>query len=84
MAKRSNGRGWPLRYDRQLTELAKVTNSLEVLVAALKRSPTAILKRARRLGISVEPNTSVRSKPSERLRASRSVSSARAKRTKAQ
>jgi hypothetical protein len=29
MAKKPNGRGWPLEYDRRLIELARATNSLE-------------------------------------------------------
>jgi hypothetical protein len=80
MAKKPNGRGWPLEYDRQLIELARATNSLEVLAAQIKRSPAAVLKRARRLGISINSQTSGKSKPSDRLKAARA--SARADKPK--
>jgi hypothetical protein len=46
----------PKRYswavDRELIELAKA-NDLEAIVKATRRKPEAILKMARRLGISV-------------------------------
>jgi threonine aldolase len=80
MAKKPNGHGWPLEYDRQLIELARATNSLEVLAAQIKRSPAAVLKRARRLGISINSQTSGKSEPSDRLKAARA--SARAHKLK--
>jgi hypothetical protein len=70
MVKKPNGRGWPLKYDRQLIELARATNSLEFLAGQIKRSPAAVLRRARRLGISIDDSElSDKSKPSDRLRA---------------
>jgi hypothetical protein len=70
MVKKPNRRGWPLKYDRQLIELARATNSLEFLAGQIKRSPAAVLRRARRLGISIDDSElSDKSKPSDRLRA---------------
>jgi hypothetical protein len=63
-----------------LIELARATNSVEILAAQIKRSPAAVLKRARRLGIFINSQTSGKSGPSDRLKAARA--SARADKLK--
>jgi len=84
MLKKPNGRWWPLKYDRQLIELARATNSLEFLAGQIKRSPAAVLRRARRLGISIDDSElSDKSKPSDRRRTARTSASARTRRMKA-
>ena len=44
---------WSMRTDRELIALSK-TNPLEALVDHFKRPPSAILKRAKRLGLSIK------------------------------
>jgi hypothetical protein len=52
MAKKSKRGGWLLRHDRELIVLAK-THSLQDIADKFDRSVAMILKRAKRLGLSI-------------------------------
>jgi hypothetical protein len=45
--------GWSMKSDRELIQLAK-TRTLEAIADQLERSPTHILKKAARLGLSIK------------------------------
>jgi hypothetical protein len=45
-----------MKSDRELIELAE-TNTLEAIAEQLKRPPRAILRKAKRLGISIKRST---------------------------
>jgi alpha-D-ribose 1-methylphosphonate 5-triphosphate synthase subunit PhnG len=44
---------WSMKSDRELTQLAK-SQTLEAIADQLQRSPTYVLKRAARLGLSIK------------------------------
>jgi hypothetical protein len=55
MAKEIRG-SWSMRHDRELIALAKSRN-LEAIAVQFQRSPTFIIKKATRLGLSIKGRT---------------------------
>jgi hypothetical protein len=53
MARKQTRGRWSLKSDRELIELAK-SQSLEVIADQLQRTPDTVLKKAARLGLSIE------------------------------
>jgi hypothetical protein len=53
MGRKLNVAGWSMKTDRELIQLAK-SRTLEGIADHLQRSPTSILKRAARLGLSIK------------------------------
>ena len=47
---------WSMRHDRELIALAKSRN-LEAIAVQFQRSPTFIIKKATRLGLSIKGRT---------------------------
>jgi hypothetical protein len=46
-------RGWSLKDDRRVIELARASNTLEQIAKTMNRTPDRIRKVAMRLGVSV-------------------------------
>jgi hypothetical protein len=53
MTRKRNARSWSMKSDRELIHLAK-TRTLHAIADHLQRSPAYVLKRAARLGLSIE------------------------------
>ncbi len=45
---------WSMRTDRELIELAKTQIILEVIAERLERSPTFVVNRAKKLGLTIK------------------------------
>jgi hypothetical protein len=55
MTRKRNARTWSMKSDRELIHLAK-SRTLQAIADHLQRSPAYVLKRAARLGLSIERN----------------------------